>query len=129
MRALMMCVILIGGLVVLAGCQTGTVRGPGGQVLTVETPRMVTIQRGQTETLKIGIERKHFTGAVTVSIAQLPAGVTVDEPSKKVETDAATFVFKAANDAALVRNHAMQVSAGGPEGMAVTKHVKLTVKE
>ena len=129
MRALMVCGIVVGGLCLLAGCQTGSVRGPGGQAMTVETPMTVTIQRGQTETMKIGIDRKNFVDAVTVSVSQLPAGVTVDEPSKKIETDAATFLLKAAKDATLVVNQAMAVKVSGPEGMAVTKHVKLTVKE
>ena len=129
MRAHMALGVALEGLCVLAGCQTATVRGPEGKMMTVEVPMAVTVQRGPTQPLTIEIERGDFTDPVTVSVSQLPAGVTVDKASKTVETDAATFMLKADKDAAMVVNQAVRVNVTGPGGMAATKYVKLTVKE
>ncbi len=111
------------------GCEHATVRGSGGKQLTLGVPDSFSIQRGGTEALQIGLKREKFADAVRVTIAKLPKGVKAQEDSQTVETDAATFVLKADKDADLVTNQAVDVTAVGPEGMTVTEHVKLTVKE
>ncbi len=116
-------------LLALAGCQQSTVRGPEGKALTLTVPAAVTLHRGETQTVQVGLARTEFTQGVTVSLANLPAGVTARESSKTVETTAATFVLTASQDAALVTNQAVNVTAKGPNGMATTEQMRLTVKQ
>lgn len=112
-----------------AGCQETTVRTSGGKQLTMTVPAGAAIRRGQTMPVEIGIRREGVEGGVTVSISQLPAGVSARESSKTVETDAATFVLTAEESAALVTNHAVQVTVRAPDGATARDHMRLTVRE
>jgi hypothetical protein len=90
----------------------------------------MTIQRGESATLEVGIGRERFTGPVTVSIFQLPAGVVADRSSIEAETTTATFILKADADADLVENHAADVTASaGPGGIAVSQSISIDVRE
>jgi hypothetical protein len=113
--------------ILITGCQKATVQGPGGKSLTLLTPKTLTIGRGETRTLEVGIERRQTTAPVTVSLSLLPDGVTARQASKTVETDAATFVLQASRQAALVRNQAAAVTIEGPDGMRGTEHIRMTV--
>ena len=116
-------------LIAAAGCQATTVRGPAGEGVTTTTPRSLTIHRGSSVPLEIGIDRENFSGPVTVSLAQLPDGVTVDDKSQTVETTSATFVLRASRDAALVRNQAVSVTVEGRDDRRATQYFDLTVLE
>ena len=105
------------------GCRTTTVRGPEGESLTATTPRTVTIKRGETVPVEIGIDQRNFTGPVTVSISQRPSGVQTDTESQKVETTTATFMLSASKSASLVTDRAedamaRQLLAGKYQGWA-----------
>ena len=119
----------VGLIAVAAGCQRETVRGTGGQEMTVTIPRSVTIQRGQTKVVDVGIQRKAFTEGVGVAVSQLPKGVEAEVPSKPVETDKATVLLKASKFADLVGNQAVSVTVSGPSGMQAIQYFKLTVTE
>ena len=119
--ALAVCLLAVGA------CQTATVRGPEGQSLTATTPRSMTIRRGDTSTLEVGIDREKFTGPVTVSIFQLPKGVESDKSSIKAETTSATFILKAAAGADLVTNQAVGVTVEDPDGRKATQFVNVNV--
>ncbi len=116
-------------MMLVAGCQQSTVRGPQGKALTLTVPATVTIDRGQTQVIEVGLARTDFTSPVRLSLTNLPHGVTARESSKTVETTMATFVIQAANDAALVTNQAVSVRAQGPDGMATTEQFRLTVRQ
>ena len=112
-----------------AGCVDVTTRGPEGERMTATLPQSVTIQRGQTQVVKIGLERKNSTAGVNVAVSQLPSGVEAEVPAKPVETDQATILLKAAKSADLVRNQAVKVTLTGPNDTQATQYFQLTVTE
>jgi hypothetical protein len=116
-------------LLAIAACQSATVRGTQGRSLTATTPTSMTIQRGDSATLEVGIDRERFTGPVTVSIFQLPAGVLADRSSIEAETTTATFILKASAVADLVHNQAVAIRVEDPSGGQATQFVKLTVTD
>jgi hypothetical protein len=120
---------LLAVLFAAAACQQTKVRGPHGEELTATAPRWVTIHRGESVPLTVGIDRDRFSGPVTVSISQLPTGVAVDRRSQRVDTDAATFALRANRDADLVAKQAVRVTVRGPDGRETTQYVDLTVAE
>jgi len=114
----------------VAACHSDTtVRGPQGQALTATTPTAMTIHRGDSATLEVGIDREKFIGPVTVSIFQLPKGVESDRSSIKAETTSATFILKAGPTADLVGNQAVGVTVEDPNGRKATQFVNLTVTD
>jgi hypothetical protein len=116
-------------LLAIAACHSATVRGTQGQSLTATTPTSMTIHRGDSASLEVGIDRERFTGPVTVSIFQLPKGVESDKSSVSAETTSATFILKAAMAADLVSNQAVGVTVEDPNGRKATQFVSLTVTD
>lgn len=110
-------------------CHSATVRGTGGRSVTATTPSSMTIQRGNSATLQVGIDRERFSGPVTVSIFQLPRGVESDKSSIKAESTSATFILTAAIAADLVRNQAVGVTVEDPSGRQATQFVNLTISD
>ena len=116
-------------LVALAACQSATVRGTEGRSLTATTQTSMTLRRGQSLPLEVAIDRQQFTGPVTVSIFQLPKGVSSDKSSIKAGTTIATFILKASASADLVTNQAVGVTVEDPNGRQATQFVTLTVTD
>ncbi|MEX0775465.1 MAG: hypothetical protein WD042_07100 [Phycisphaeraceae bacterium] len=114
-------------MLLLVGCQRATVEGSEGRRLTLTVPRSVTIQRGQTQMVEVGIKRHGFTDGVRVSLAGLPSGVSARDSAKTVETDAATLVLEATRTADLVSNQAVTVTVAGPDGMKASEQIRLNV--
>jgi hypothetical protein len=111
-----------------AACTSNTtVRGTQGQSTTATTPSSMTLHRGDTAPLEVGIDRERFTGPVTVSIFQLPKGVESDKSSIKAEATSATFILKVAAAADLVTNQAVGVTVEDPNGRKATQFVNLNV--
>ena len=115
----------------LAGtaCTSTTVRGPGDQSLTATTPRSMTLKRGESAPLEVGIDQDNFTGPVTVSISKLPGGVQTDTSSQKVETTSATFVLSASKTADLVTDQAVLVTVEALSGRKASQYVNLSVRD
>ena len=120
--------VLAACLLATAACQSTTVRGPEDKAITATTPTSLTLRRGESTALEVGIDRQNFTGPVTVSVSQLPRGVEVDRATQKVETDSATFALKAAKDADLVDEQKLGVMVQGMDGRRAMQYVALTVK-
>lgn len=129
LRPMALHLLAVGALLMVPACQSATVHGSDGQDLTVTMPRSVAIHRGEVATLEIAIDRSMFSDTVTVSIGQLPAGVTAEHSSMAVETTQATFSLFAAPSAPLVRNHAVFVTVADPDGRKVLQSLELTVSE
>ncbi len=110
-----------------AACQTVTVRGPDDKKLAATTPVALTVHRGQSAALEVGIDRDNFTGPVTVSVSRLPVGVEVDRAVQKVETSSATFALTASPTADLVAGEPVGVTVEGMDGRRATQFVALTV--
>jgi hypothetical protein len=115
-------------LLATAACQTVTVRGPEDKKLAATTPIALTIHRGESTALEVGIDRENFTGPVTVSVSQLPTGVAADRVSQKTETATATFALTASKTAELVADQPLGVTVEGMDGRRATQFVALTVK-
>ena len=126
---LSICAALAALLLAGAACQSSTVRGTEGRSLTATTPRSMTIHRGASAPLEVGIDRENFTGPVTVSIFQLPGGVQSDQSSIEAEATSATFILTAGRAADLVRNQAVGVTVEDPNGRQATQFVSLTVTD
>jgi hypothetical protein len=112
-----------------SACQQATVRGPEGKKLTVTVPASVTIRRGETVSVDVGINREDFSQPITASISKLPSGVGADESSQKVERNTTAFVLKASKTADLVDGQAVEITVEGPDGMTASQHFKLNVTE
>jgi hypothetical protein len=113
----------------VAACHNATVRGTQGRSLTATTPNSMTIRRGDSATLEVGIDRERFDGPVTVSIFQLPKGVASDKNSISAESTTATFILNAAAAADLVSNQAVGITVADPNGRQATQFVSLTVTD
>lgn len=116
-------------LLAAAACQQTTVRGPAGESVTATTPKSLTIHRGESVPLQIGIDRDNYSGPVTVAISQLPKGVDADRSSMAVDTSTAVFALKAARNADLVSSQAVVVTVADENGRKTTQYVDLTVKD
>lgn len=114
-----------------SGCKkSATVEGPGNKSLTVSVPETVTVVAGETEKMKIAVDRKNFDGPVDVLIADLPAGVTLKDAKfqlAKGENDI-EVVLMADGKANALKNHAAKVTASSGE-ISVTETVKVSVAE
>lgn len=113
----------------LSACQQETIKGSGGKSLTMQVSRSVSIRRGMSRTLEVDVSREDTRKPVTVSLGQLPSGVSARQSSRTIETDSVAFILTADDDADLVRNHAMTVTVDGPDGMSGTEHVQITVTD
>lgn len=113
------------------GCQKTTVEGKDGKKLTLTKPTDTSINRGSTDPVKVSISREKFTDPVEVTFTGLPDGIHVQDPSKKITQDesAETYTLKADNDAKLVENQEVTVTAKGPDQLGASEKFKLTVKD
>ena len=110
-----------------AGCQQTEVRGPAGESVTTTLPRSLTVHRGTTVPLEVGIDRERFSGPVTVTISQLPKGVRADHTSATVETTSARFMLEAEPTADLVANQQVEVVVEAMGGRRSMQYVALDV--
>jgi hypothetical protein len=123
-------VTLAAATMMTAGCQQATITGPGDRELSMEFPAYVTIQRGSSERMEVEIHRTATREPVTVSISNLPDGVTAKQTRQTVETNEVTFMLEADRNAALVSNQAVSITlTGRQDDQSVTEHFKLTVSD
>ena len=111
------------------GCKSATVQGQGGAKLTLEKPGDLQLERGGMGKVAIKIHRVNLTEPVSISFEKLPGGVAVVDAEQKIVGDEGTYNLKASADADLVSGYVAQVTAKGPEGIAVTESLKITVEE
>jgi hypothetical protein len=116
----------------LVGCQGSTVKGPGDKALKLTKPADQTLTQGDSNKVKVSINRDKFDDAVELRFENLPKGVKV-EPEKDVKIAAketsTEVTLVAEKDADVVSNHEVRVTASGPGDMKVTENFKLTVKD
>jgi hypothetical protein len=119
--------VLVLCLVAAAGCQQSKVHGPEGESVTLTTPRSLKVHRGSSVDLKVDIDRNGYSGPVTVTVSQLPSGVSADRPSATVDTTAATFVLVATPTATLVANQSVAVTLEAMSGRKAMQYISLDV--
>jgi hypothetical protein len=100
------------GTLVTLGCglrETNITTGKGGEKKLVLTgPRPTSLEPGETEQIKIMIERKGFSGEVQLEFADLPPGVEIvggNQQTFEAAADEKSFQIKAAKGAKSVANN------------------------
>jgi hypothetical protein len=97
--------------------------------LTLTKPSGVTLRRGETDKVDIKIGRENLTGDVRIKFDKLPKGVEIVDADQRLVGDKATFTLRALGDADIVNDFNAQVTAIGPDGMAVSEPFEITIKE
>ena len=123
--------LFTGLLVGLGACEKTTV-GAKGKKLTLTKPADQTIRRGETNDIKISIDREDFRDAVTVHFEGLPQGVRVQDETRQImaEDSSGTFTLRADPDAMVVKDQEVRVVVSAPGGgPTATQQFKLTVKD
>jgi len=115
----------------LGACAHTTVNGPRGEELTLMAPADQTLRRGETNKVSVFVRRDKISGPVTLKIDNLPSGVEVIEKSVSVPGDSMSteFTLYAKPNADLVSNHAVRVTAIGPDNIQTTEWFDLDVKQ
>jgi hypothetical protein len=101
----------------LVGCgETVTTQNKDtNRKLSLTVPNDVSIDQGNSETVKVSIDRDNFNEAVTVEFENLPAGVKLIEKDRTIPAgkESAQFTLQVARDAQPVENHPVRVKASG----------------
>jgi hypothetical protein len=135
-------IAVICGLLAAVGCgKTATSSAPSkdpakpntARKLSVKGPASQTVTQDRTDELSVSVSREGFSGPVTVSLNNLPKGVTVETKDLTLPADknSLTVTIKAAPDAPAVIDHVVQVVAKAKEESdlpEVASDFKLTVK-
>jgi hypothetical protein len=106
-----------------------TVRGEGGQRISLSEPSDVSIKLGETERLTVRVNRENYGGPVTISFHQLPEGIEIVDSPRETTLDQEVFVVRTRPDAALVENHMARVTVEGPDGISATETFEFKVKQ
>lgn len=116
----------------IAGCnqQSTTVKGKGGENLTLTAPKAVSVNAGETVQVELAIARDGFDEPVVIEFDQLPEGITIVETDLNVAKGAkkANFTLKAA-DNAKGKGHAVKVSASAHGMKAGPEEFTLNIAE
>jgi hypothetical protein len=134
--------VLLGALVTMAGCGQGTSGGPGATSPPTKAPMTgqvddtfslimpsATLNQGGNTTVSIGIKRgQNFSEDVSLGLAGLPAGVTLDpaNPLIKHGDNAAQITLKAAPDAAL-GDFTVKVTGHPSKGADAVAEMKVSI--
>lgn len=106
-----------------------TVRGPSGEKLSIEKPHHHDMRRGETERVIINLHRHDFSGPVRVVFSQLPSGVEAVDMPRSTDTDQMEVILRAGDNADMVSNQEVMVTAEGPEGIRASVGFTLTVRD
>ena len=101
--------------------------------LSVKAPTSQSVTQDKTDELSVTVDRDGFSGPVTISLKNLPKGVTVETKDLTLPADknSLTVTIKAAPDAPAVIDHVVQVMAKANEQAdlpEVASDFKLSVK-
>jgi uncharacterized delta-60 repeat protein len=100
---------------------------PAGDFSVAVTPSPVRIVQGMSEPATVTLTRSGFTGAVTVTVTGLPAGVTADPLTIGEGTDTGSLVLRSTAAAAL-GSSAMATVTGDGAGTMKTAMVQVFVQ-
>ncbi|MEX2213809.1 MAG: hypothetical protein WD768_06765 [Phycisphaeraceae bacterium] len=118
------------GVTALTGCdKKAGVEGQQGKKLTLTQPKAIVLTQGAMTEVKITITRDGVQEPIAISFDKLPAGVSIVDADKKIVGNEGLYVLKADEGAALVTEHHAQVTAKGPDGLAVSQSLVINIKE
>ena len=135
-------IAVICGLLAAVGCgKTATSSAPSNDPAKPNTPRKLsvkgpasqTVTQDRADEMTVSVDRDGFSGPVTISLKNLPKGVTVETKDLTLPADKNSLkvTVKAAPDAPAVVDHVVQVVAkadGQADLPEVASDFKLTVK-
>jgi len=135
-------IAVICGLLAAVGCgKTETSSAPSKDPAKPNTPRKLsvtgptgqTVTQDRTDEMTVSVNRDGFSGPVTISLKNLPKGVTLETKDLTLPADKNSLkvTVKAAPDAPAVVDHVVQVMAkadGQADLPEVASDFKLTVK-
>lgn len=125
---------LMTGALVLAtafwGCASTKAVNEAGQRLIVYRPANESITQGDKDDVDIRVSREDFDGALTVSISDLPEGVSVLNENMTIERHEGKFTLSlmAAPDAPVVKDHIVHVRVAGDNGLGAQESFRLSVE-
>jgi len=101
-----------------------------GNTFVLTKPSDQTIKKGDTDKIKISVDRKGINAPLDVTFSDLPKGVSLVEKEAKIAADqnSAEFTLKADADAPAVVNHQSTVSVKGG-GTETSANFNTTVKD
>src|SRR5262249_48393521 len=101
-----------------------------GNKIVLTKPSDQTIKKGDTDKIKISVDRKGINEALEVTFTKLPKGVSLVEKEAKIAANesSATFTLKADPDAQPVTNHEATVTVKGG-GVEVHSDFNVSVKD
>jgi hypothetical protein len=99
--------------------------------LTLSQPSGCSLERGGTCKVDVKIDRTNLTGDVRIRFDKLPEGVEVIDQNQTLagEAEKATFTLRANDNAVIVKDFNAQVTATGPDGLAVSQPFEVTIKD
>lgn len=117
--------LLVGG---LSSCSQKEALGAGNTKLQMTAPADHSVERGNTNSIAIKVDRHGFEGPVDIAFSGLPQGVTVPAGGSIPAGDSSRdFVLAATPEATLVKGHLVTVVASSRD-MRVTQVFKLSVE-
>jgi hypothetical protein len=128
----LMCLCLASTLMVLGACSSTTSTSERtGAALTIVEPADQSIRQGDTNKIMIAVTRDNFDAPVRIRFTGLPAGVSIGESDPTIPSgdNIKEFTLRADQDAAIVTNHYVRVTAIGQDGLETTEAFQLTVRE
>jgi hypothetical protein len=106
--------VLVFGLV---GCgETVTTQNKNtDRKLSLTVPNDVSIEQGDSEAVKVSIDRDNFNEAVNIEVENLPAGVKLIEGDRTIPAgkESVEFTLQVERDAQPVKDHPVRVKATG----------------
>jgi len=116
--------------VAMPGCRTTTARGTDDRRITIVPPLDQSLRHGEINKVAITVLRKGFSSDITIRFDGLPSGVRVIEADRRFTEDdvIVSYTLHAANDAPVIREALVTVTAEGPEGLAASEVFHVTVK-
>lgn len=127
----LMTLCLASTLLVLGACSSTTsTNDRTGASLTIVEPADQSIRQGDTNKIMIAVTRDNFDGPVRIRFTGLPAGVSIAETDPTIASgdNIKEFTMRAEQNAAVVTNHYVRVTAIGQDGLETTEAFQLTVK-
>jgi hypothetical protein len=134
----MICAMVCASLVGLVGCNKGTSVAPSTNPAKPSDQRKLSVtERGkqkvtqdQTDDMTISIGRTNFDGPVTISLRDLPSGVSVVTKDMTIPAgkDSLVVTVKADPKATAVNDHQVTVAAKAPDMAEAVTTFKMDVK-
>ena len=116
-------------LIVVPACRESVATGENGKKLAITKPVDQTIKAGDTNDIRIAIDRTNFVGNIEVDFDDLPSGIDLKDGSPEIPAgeDSKVYTLVADRDAKPVKDHRVKVTVQGG-GLEISEFFMLTVE-